>query len=40
MPEYKNLDNYFMLKGNKINKSKNLDENGIHNNDIITIYFK
>jgi len=40
IPEYKNSDIYFMLKGKKIDKSKNLDENRIHNNDIITIYIK
>ena len=39
-PEYKNFEIYFMLKGKVINKTKNLDENMIHNNDIITIYNK
>ena len=40
LPEYKNLEIYFMIKGKEINKYKNLDENGIHNNDIITMYIK
>ena len=39
-PEYKYLEIYFMLEGKEINKPKNLDENGIHNNDIITMYIK
>ena len=33
-PEYKNFEIYFMLKGKVINKTKNLDENMIYNNDI------
>ena len=37
-PEYKNFEIYFMLKGKVINKTKNLDENMIYNNDIIYIF--
>ena len=38
--EYKDLDNYFISNGEKINKNKSLDENNIKNNDIITILNK
>jgi len=34
-PEYKNLDNYFTINGNKINPDLSLDENKIKNNDIV-----
>ena len=37
---YKNLDNYFILNGKRINENISLDENKIKNNDIITIYNK
>ena len=37
-PEYKGLDNIFILNGRKINKNKSLDENKIKSNDIITIF--
>ena len=36
-PEYKNENNSFIHKGNKIDKSKTLDENKIKNNSIITL---
>ena len=35
--EYYNTENYFTVNGNKINKYKNLDENNIHNNDVIIL---
>ena len=35
--EYYNTENYFTVNGNKINKNKNLDENNIHNNDVIVL---
>ena len=35
--EYLNSENYFLLKGNKINKYLTLEENGIKNSDIITL---
>jgi len=38
--EYKNLDNYFLLNGKRIDKNISLDENKINNNDIITIFNK
>ena len=38
--EYKNLDNYFLLNGKRINENISLDENKIKNNDIITIFNK
>jgi len=36
-PEYSESDNYFMVKGNRVNKIKSLDENKIRNNDIIIL---
>ena len=36
-PEYRNENNYFIPNGNKIDKSKTLDENKIKNNSIITL---
>ena len=36
-PEYMETDNYYLINGNKINKFKTLEENGIHNNDIIVL---
>ena len=39
-PEYKNINNTFINNGKEINKSKNLDENNIKNNDIITLKTK
>jgi len=37
-PEYGNLENYFVVKGNKINKYKSLKDNNIKNSDIITLH--
>ena len=37
-PEYSKTNNYFLLNGNTINKSKNLEENKIKNSNIITLY--
>ena len=39
-PEYKNNNNTFIVNGRKINESKSLEENWIHNNSIIKIYYK
>ena len=36
-PEYREFKNIFRLKGKKIKKSNNLEENNINNNDIIII---
>ena len=36
-PQYKGLDNTFILNGRYINRYKSLDENKIKNDDIITI---
>jgi hypothetical protein len=36
-PKYKESKNYFLCNGNKINRFKTLEENGIRNNDIISI---
>ena len=36
-PQYKEIDNFFIVNGNKINKNKNLEENKINNNEIITL---
>ena len=36
-PEYKESENYFMVHGTKVNKYKNLEENKIVDNDIITL---
>ena len=35
--EYYDTENYFTVNGNKIHKLKNLDENKLHNNDIILL---
>ena len=36
-PEYSKFNNYFMINGNRVNKTKSLDENKIRNNDIIIL---
>ena len=36
-PEYSKFDNYFMVNGNRVDKTKTLDENKIRNSDIIII---
>ena len=36
-PNYKESDNYFILKGNKIKRNKTLEENNINDNDIIML---
>ena len=36
-PEYKESENYFLLRGSKINKYKSLESNNIQNSDIITL---
>ena len=36
-PEYKESENYFLLRGLKINKYKSLEDNNIKNSDIITL---
>ena len=36
-PAYKETENYFLLKGVKINKNKTLEENNINNSDIIIL---
>ena len=36
-PEYKDVENYFVVNGNRINKYKNLEENKIKDNEIITL---
>ena len=36
-PEYSKSDNYFMVNGNRVDKTKSLDENKIRNNDIIIL---
>ena len=36
-PEYTEYDNYFMINGNRANKTKSLDENKIRNSDIIIL---
>ena len=35
--EYKEAENYFILKGKKVNRYETLEENGIKNNDVITL---
>jgi len=37
-PEYGNLENYFIVNGNKINKYKSLKDNNIKNSDIIMLH--
>lgn len=36
-PDYQNKENYFIVNNNNIQKNKNLEDNNINNNDIITI---
>ena len=36
-PEYSKSDNYFMINGNRVDKTKSLDKNKIRNNDIIIL---
>ena len=36
-PNYREIENYFLVNGKKINKFKTIEENGIKNNDIITL---
>ena len=36
-PEYSKSDNYFMINGNRVDKTKSLDENKIRNNDVIIL---
>ena len=36
-PEYSETNNYFVVNGNRIQKFKTLDENNIHNSDIIIL---
>ncbi len=35
--EYKEVENYFLVRGRKINRYETLEENGIRNSDIITL---
>lgn len=37
-PDYGDLENYFVVNGNKINKYKTLKDNNIKNSDIITLH--
>ena len=37
-PEFYETENHFICKGNKINKNKSLEENNIHNNDVIIMF--
>ena len=36
-PNYREIENYFLVNGKKINKFKTIEENGIKNNNIITL---
>ena len=36
-PKYTEAENFFIVNGNKINRSKTLEQNNIKNNDIITL---
>ena len=35
-PQYKNIQNEFIINGNKVDRFKNIDDNKIKNSDIIT----
>ena len=35
--EYKDVENYFISRGKKVNRYETLEENGIKNNDVITL---
>jgi len=39
-PEYKKSENIYTIKGKKVDVNKSIEENNIHNNDIITIKCK
>jgi len=36
-PNYTETENFFVVGGKKINRSKSIEENNIKNNDIITL---
>ena len=36
-PKYKDTENYFLLKGNKLNRHRTLEENKINDNDVLTL---
>ena len=36
-PEYSKSDNYFMINGNRVDKTKSLDKNKIRNNNVIIL---
>ena len=36
-PQYSKSHDYFMINGNRVNKTKSIDENKIRNNDIIIL---
>ena len=38
-PEYRNSDNYFLFKNQKINKSKSLEENNIYKGNTIILCY-
>ena len=37
-PEYKKIDNFFLFNGKRINRFETLEENGIKNSSLITLY--
>ena len=37
-PEYLESENYFLVNGKKINKYRSLEENGIKNSDIVSLF--
>ena len=36
-PKYVDSENFFLVNGNRMNKHRNLQENKINNNDVITL---
>ena len=39
-PKYKEIETYFMINDKKVNRFKNIEENNIKDNDIITLKIK
>ena len=37
-PQFKEYETFFMVKGKRIKRFKNLDENNIRNNDVVSIF--
>ena len=36
-PQYKDIENYFLVNGKKLNRHRTLEENKINDNDVLTL---